>query len=123
MGFKINRLVLIVLVIIIALVIAGGIYWRQKDVSGPISADIGEGSNIFIADFAFQPQELIIKEGATVIWRNDDSVVHSVVSNEGMFKSPTLNKGDEFSFTFSKAGVHDYHCGIHPSMRGKIIVK
>ncbi|MEK6952507.1 MAG: cupredoxin family copper-binding protein [Nanoarchaeota archaeon] len=81
-----------------------------------------EGNSIVISGFSFNPNELTVKVGDTVTWENQDSAVHTVVST-GLFESNVLNKGDKFSFTFDKAGEYNYNCGIHPSMRGKIIVK
>jgi len=81
-----------------------------------------EGNTVIIKDFAFQPKELAIKVGAGIKWKHDDSVVHTVVS-EGLFESKIMNRGDEFEFVFNKPGSYEYRCGIHPSMRGKIIVK
>ena len=81
-----------------------------------------EGNTVMINHFVFEPQELIVDIGATVTWKHNDNVVHTIVSL-GLFESETLNRGDEFTFTFSEKGEYDYYCSIHPSMTGKIIVK
>jgi len=39
------------------------------------------------------------------------------------FKSPLLSQGQTFAQKFTTAGTYDYNCSIHPSMKGKIIVK
>jgi plastocyanin len=77
--------------------------------------------NIAIKNFAFSPAELTIKAGDTVIWTNDDSAPHTIKSEN--FNSQTLSTGDIFSFKFARLGTYDYICGIHPSMKGKIIVE
>ena len=79
--------------------------------------------NISIQNFSFSPATLEIKTGDTVVWKNLDSAPHVVVENNGKFTSPTLGQGEQFSFTFTAAGTFDYHCQIHPSMTGQIIVK
>ncbi|MFQ5886404.1 MAG: plastocyanin/azurin family copper-binding protein, partial [Anaerolineae bacterium] len=38
-------------------------------------------------------------------------------------ESPRLNKGDSWSYTFDVAGTFDYICGLHPSMKGQIIIE
>ena len=81
-----------------------------------------EGNIVKINHFVFGPQELIVDMGTTVIWRHNDNVAHTVVSS-GLFESESLNRGDEFAFTFSEKGEYTYYCSIHPSMTGKIIVK
>lgn len=79
-------------------------------------------SNVEIVNFKFQPQDLIVTAGTSVVWKNSDNMAHKLLSIDN-FESPIINPGEEFKFTFSKAGVFDYYCTIHPSMTGKIIVK
>ena len=75
-----------------------------------------------LSGLAFSPATVNVPVGATVIWTNKDSVPHTVTSNTGAFGSQTLSSGSTFSFTFTQAGTFQYHCNIHPSMTGKIIV-
>jgi plastocyanin len=56
--------------------------------------------------------------GTTVTWSNSDQDRHTVTASGGAFKSPTLNTGDTFRFTFTKAGRYEYLCAIHPFMTG-----
>ena len=82
-----------------------------------------EGDNfILIDDFAFAPQELVIGAGTMVTWKQNHKVVHTVVS-QGLFESEVLNLGDAFTFTFTEPGEYEYYCSLHPSMRGKVIVR
>jgi plastocyanin len=78
-------------------------------------------ASISIQNFAFNPAQLTIDVGTTVTWTNNDSVGHQIASNS--FNSSLLSKGDTFSQTFKTAGTFPYHCAIHPSMTGTIIVK
>jgi plastocyanin len=64
----------------------------------------------------------------TVVWTNDDSVVHtvtslSVPSGASTFNSGNINAGSTSSHTFSTPGVYKYYCVIHPWMGGEVIVK
>lgn len=77
---------------------------------------------VSIADFAFDAPMLEVPVGTTVEWVNNDSFAHSVVAEDGSFQSEDLASGDRFSFTFSTPGSFAYLCGIHPSMRGTIVV-
>lgn len=79
-------------------------------------------NTITISHFAFEPKELSIKSGTTVTWMNNDSASHNVVSTK-LFKSKNLNKSSLFRFKFTAPGKYNYYCGIHPSMKGQIIVK
>ena len=75
-----------------------------------------------IEGFAFQPATLTVPPGTTVTWTNQDNAPHTVTSVDGKFDSGSLSKGQKFSFNFTEPGVYDYHCKIHPSMRGQIEV-
>ncbi|MDB5650107.1 MAG: hypothetical protein JWL62_1627 [Hyphomicrobiales bacterium] len=77
---------------------------------------------IRIADFAFAPADLTITRGTMVIWENADDMVHSIVSTTGAFRSSALDTGDSFTFTFDSPGTFEYSCGLHPRMRGRIVV-
>lgn len=77
--------------------------------------------NIKISNFAFSPASVTIKAGAEVTWTNDDSAAHTVVG--AGFSSGNLSTGQTFTHTFDTTGVYDYHCGIHPSMKGTITVQ
>ena len=79
--------------------------------------------SVSINGFKFNPADLNVKVGDTVIWTNDDSVSHTVESTDGSFKSDELSKGDTFKFTFAKAGKFSYKCGIHASMTGSVTVQ
>jgi plastocyanin len=53
-----------------------------------------------------------------------DGTSHTVTSNSGSeLDSPLLSSGMAYSHNFSTAGIYDYHCALHPFMKGKIIVE
>lgn len=76
---------------------------------------------VTIQNFAFNPESVTISPGDTVKWTNMDSTAHTITGTD--FSSGNLNKGDSYENTFTKAGTYDYHCSIHPSMTGTVIVK
>jgi plastocyanin len=80
--------------------------------------------NIQIMNFAFSPSSLTIHAGDTVVWTNQDSAGHSVVSDSGSeINSPILSTGQTYSHTFTTPGTYSYHCSVHLSMKGTIIVQ
>lgn len=81
-----------------------------------------EGNIIMINHFVFEPSDIIVDAGTAVTWKHNDNVAHTVVS-PGLFESKTLSSGGEFTFTFDEPGEYSYHCSIHPSMEGKVIVR
>ncbi|HEY5225619.1 MAG TPA: cupredoxin family copper-binding protein [Methylovirgula sp.] len=73
-------------------------------------------------NFAFTPQILQVKAGTTVTFVNHDDIPHSVVSETGAFRSRALDTDEKYTFTFAKAGEFAYFCGLHPFMKGKVVV-
>jgi plastocyanin len=79
-----------------------------------------ENLNIGIADIKFAPTAMTVKPGETVTFENHDSTVHTVVGPG--FRSKALDTNDKFSFKFDKPGEYTYFCGLHPYMKGKVVV-
>jgi plastocyanin len=81
---------------------------------------------ITIKNMMFTPPQISIQKGGTVTWTNDDNTAHTVtddLTNVGGPSSGDIQPGSTYSFTFNKTGSFQYHCSIHPSMRGTIVVK
>ena len=81
-----------------------------------------ETTNVMIDNFTFEPAQLTVKVGTTVIWKNRDDIPHTVVS-AGKFRSKTMDTEDSYSFTFTAAGDYKYFCSLHPHMTGTIKVE
>ena len=80
---------------------------------------------IILSGLTFSPDTMTVPIGTTVSWLNIESVTHTVTSDAGdsiVFNSGNMFKGNEFNFTFTKAGTFPYHCNYHSGMTGKIIV-
>ena len=88
-----------------------------------VAAHAAGAGSVQIANFAFGPQAMTVPAGTTVTWANADDDAHSVVADDGGFKSKAMDTGDRFTFTFAKPGEYAYHCGLHPRMIGKVIVR
>ena len=88
----------------------------------PALADDPPAAKVTIDNFAFTPATLTVKLGTKVTFVNHDDIPHSIVSVPGKFRSKALDTDQSFEFTFTTAGDFDYFCGLHPHMKGKIIV-
>ena len=75
-------------------------------------------STVKISSFKFEPKVLTIAPGTIVEWVNDGGR-HSVVADNGSFKSDVLKPGDKFEHKFDKAGIYAYHCEFHGEKGGK----
>ena len=100
---------------VLALGLATSIAARAADTADAVTID----------NFAFAPATLTVAAGANVTWTNRDDEPHTVLSADGgkTFKSPALDTGDAYSFTFDKPGSYKYFCSLHPHMTGTIVVK
>lgn len=88
----------------------------------PASVVRADDATIAIDNFTFRPALLSVNRGATVTFENRDDIPHLVVNSAGKFRSKALDTGDKFSVTFDTPGEVAYFCGLHPHMRGKIVV-
>jgi plastocyanin len=66
-----------------------------------------------------------------VQWVNNDQTggvyggtgtTHNITADDGSFTSGNLAPGATFGETFTVAGSYAYHCSIHPTMKGTVIV-
>ena len=80
------------------------------------------GTTVKISNFSFQPASITVPAGGTVVWTNEDSVPHTITANDGSFDSGSIGGGSQYEHTFSQPGTYRYHCAIHPSMTGEVIV-
>lgn len=89
--------------------------------AGPVfSAD---ADTVTIRNFSFSPTSMTVIAGTVVTWKNLDGEPHTVVSDEGVFRSEALDQNDSYTFKFDKPGTYGFICSIHPTMKGTIIVK
>ena len=68
------------------------------------------------------PFTISLATQTTVKWGNGDGTIHTVTADGGSFDSNNLPAGDSYTHTFLATGTYNYHCKIHPTMTGIIIV-
>lgn len=78
---------------------------------------------VVIHNFAFQPAELTVNVGDTIVWKNTDMVSHTVTAADGNFDSDEIKPGKSWKLVAKKAGTFAYSCSPHPNMHGKLVVK
>lgn len=66
----------------------------------------------------FNPKEITVPVGTTVVWENTSSLPHTVTADDGSFNSGTLSPGGAFEVTFTKTGQVPYHCEFHGAAGG-----
>jgi plastocyanin len=91
-------------------------------------AEVPNEVEVLISNYQFMPQALVIPEGTTVRWLNDDvfGLPHVVVSQAavradgtvdegGEINSPVLSPSDSHTYRFDRAGTWKYWCTIDPA--------
>lgn len=111
---------------ILVVLVLGGYVITTKVHNARISKDmklngINTKQNIFIKRSKFSPEEIRVKKGEVVTWMNRDGKDHSIQSES--FRSVTIKNGENFQYKFETPGTYEYHCGINPEIKGKIIVE
>ena len=76
---------------------------------------------------SFDPAEVTVPAGETVVWTNNDTARHTVTADDGSFDShpscgdlggACMLRGETFKFTFKQPGTYPYHCRVHGSSGG-----
>ena len=76
----------------------------------------------------YEPPQVNVAAGETVVWTNNDTTRHSVTADDGSFDShpacgslggACMLKGETFKTTFSKPGTVAYYCRVHGGPGGK----
>ena len=71
----------------------------------------------------FNPNPIRVALGDTVTWTNNTGVTHTATSDTGAWDTGNVAPaGTSGAITFNSAGTFTYHCAIHASMTGSVIV-
>ena len=69
-------------------------------------------------DNRFDPEEIRIDPGDTVVWTNQGSRAHTVTADDRSFNSGDVRTGQSYSQTFAKEGYYYYFCKYHGGRGG-----
>jgi plastocyanin len=81
------------------------------------------GPTVHIRNETFIPATLTVNAGQSVTFVNDDDDAHTATADDNAWDSEGLNQGQQWSHVFSSAGKVSYHCTVHPTMHGTIVVR
>jgi plastocyanin len=73
---------------------------------------------------SYAPSPLTMRAGQVVNWHNLDSIEHTATL-DGVFNTGNIPafSAHDVAVTMSSKGTFTYHCAIHPSMVGTIVVQ
>jgi plastocyanin len=75
-----------------------------------------------LTNWHFEPAEVTVPAGSTVVWHNKGKEEHSVTADNKSFDSGWKPKGANYQRTFTRPGTYAYHCAPHPWMTGRVRV-
>lgn len=82
-------------------------------------------TRVFVNDSYFYPEAISVPVGVQVTWEQRGGITHDVVFSDtpGEVRSPYLNRGSIFTWTFDTPGTYHYYCSLHPNiMKGMVVV-
>jgi plastocyanin len=87
-----------------------------------LGASVASGE-VTLVDNAFQPGQMTVNQGDSVVWSDGGRNPHTVTADDGSFDSSngtsaTMSNGQTFSHAFSSPGTFPYHCKIHGGVGG-----
>ena len=75
-----------------------------------------------LTNWHFDPAEVTVPVGSTVVWLNKGKEEHTVTADNGSFDSGYKKQGTSFERAFPQPGRYTYHCAPHPWMKGTVVV-
>lgn len=117
----------------VAVVILIGLFsiTRHSSSSAKLAANNSGVAVVDVTSAGFVPATIMVKQGQTVDWLNQDSQPHQPITDPypidnglpGFMAPSPLNTGDTYSFTFEHVGTFTYHDQLHPfNIKGTIMV-
>lgn len=118
------------LVLAVLAVVAVGLVSCSSSSTGSVASSTGAsttgattptgGPTVSIKNFSFSPVPLKVGAAETITISNNDSTDHTFTDDGGAFDTGHIAPGTSKTVTITKAGTYNYHCNIHPSMKGVI---
>jgi plastocyanin len=78
---------------------------------------------VVIEAVRFDPQDLTVKVGDTVVWINRDPFPHTATALGKRFDSHEIAAGRTWKYTARQVGIFAYACTLHPTMSGTLRVE
>ncbi len=119
--FRVFRISLAVVVLLVSLI--GGLTWNAMAVSPMLRIDIDQREPFF------SPAVVTAIAGTVIEWQNRTGEPHTIRADDCLsrrrcsFDSGMIMPNRKFTVDNLQPGEYTYHCGIHPFMRGKLMVR
>ncbi len=78
---------------------------------------------VSIGASGFEPNEIAVTAGTTIVWKNEDEENHEVHADDDAYQLDIIGPGETVEVAFEAPGTFTYHCHIHPTVQGTIVVE
>jgi plastocyanin len=119
----------------------------STSLAGCTALGSGDDFDVGMTAVAFDPAEVTVSAGETVVWRNTSSRMHTVTAYESLlpdgaaffassgkadeaaaraeWRDAPIRSGDSYSYTFDTPGTYEYFCIPHEKagMVGTVVVE
>ncbi|HET9940067.1 MAG TPA: metal-binding protein [Candidatus Eisenbacteria bacterium] len=99
------------------------------DDNNPMNPGGGGGADVTITingmngANSYSPNPDTVTVGQTVAWHNADATTHTATANGAAFNTGNISGGSTSAkITMGTVGSFPYHCSIHPTMTGTLVV-
>jgi len=99
-----------------ALIAAPTVFAQAAD-----SPAAGKEYTVTMSNMAYGAMPASLKVGDTIVWTNQDTVIHSVTARDKSFDL-RINPGQTARLPLTKDGKIAFYCLFHPTMRGTLTV-
>jgi plastocyanin len=80
------------------------------------------GTTVSIFNFGFTPAQVTADLGSTVTFDNTSPAAHTSTSDGGFWNTGSIDGGASADVEATSSGTFPYHCAIHVTMKGVIVV-
>lgn len=104
--------------------VSNGDGYGEYEISDPSKSHEGSGPVVHIVEIVqmkFVPDVLNVHKGDTVVWVNNDMVMHDVTEqHDKRWTSAPISSRKTWRMVVTQS--EDYYCSLHVVMKGKIVV-
>jgi len=79
--------------------------------------------HVVARNFAFEPSELEVTPGDTVVFENLDFVPHTITEADRAWDSGSVAPDSVWVLVVRTGGVVRYECRFHPGMKGTLVIR
>jgi plastocyanin len=117
------RIGFVALALALAVYAAGCKNSKNPVIPGPTTADVTITINGNLGASSYSPSPDTVLVGQTVAWHNSDSMTHTATANSAAFNTGNVGAGSTSApIAMNSPGSFPYHCSIHPTMSGVLVV-